>query len=57
MRIGSPSSQSVQNNQAELAKLSHRAKVLKKALENQKDTSSELLKLLDPKGKVIDIRA
>lgn len=31
--------------------------ILKRALEAQKQEASELLKLLEPKGRVIDIRA
>ena len=38
-------------------KLNYQARVLKRALESQKDQSSELLKLLEPKGRVIDIKA
>ena len=41
----------------ETAKLNYQARVLKRALESQKDQSSELLKLLEPKGRVIDIKA
>ena len=40
-----------------VARLNYQAQVLKKALASQKDQASELLKLLDPKGQVIDIRA
>ncbi len=39
------------------AKLNYQARVLKRALDSQKDQASELLKLLEPKGQVVDIRA
>lgn len=39
------------------AKLNYQARVLKRALDSQKDQASELLKLLEPKGKVVDIKA
>jgi hypothetical protein len=38
-------------------RLNYQARVLKRALDSQKDRSSELLKLLEPKGQVIDIKA
>lgn len=41
----------------EAPSLSHQARVLKRALEAQKDQSSELLKMLEPKGRVVDIKA
>ena len=47
--------QSTQN--VSQAKLNYQTKVLKKALDSQKDQASELLKLLEPKGQVIDIKA
>lgn len=34
----------------------HEVEVLKRALESQRDPTEELLRLLEPKGKVIDIR-
>ena len=39
------------------AKLNYQARVLKRALDSQKDQASELLKLLEPKGQVVDVRA
>ena len=39
------------------ARLNYQARVLKRALDSQKDQASELLKLLEPKGQVIDVRA
>jgi hypothetical protein len=41
----------------DIARLQHQARVLKKALEGQKDSASELVKMLDPKGQVLDIKA
>ena len=37
--------------------LTYQARVLKCALESQQDSESKLLKLLEPKGQVIDIKA
>lgn len=37
--------------------LTYQARVLKRALDAHKDKESELLKLLEPKGQVIDIKA
>lgn len=42
---------------ANAARLNYQAQVLKKALDSQKDQASELLKLLDPKGQIVDVRA
>jgi hypothetical protein len=42
---------------ADPTKLNYQARVLKRALESQKDQASELLKLLDPKGRIVDVRA
>lgn len=39
------------------AKLNYQTKVLKKALDSQKDHADQLLKLIEPKGQVIDIKA
>jgi hypothetical protein len=59
MNIGSATStqaaaQAAQVGQADRLKM--QVSVLKKALDGQKETSSELLKMLEPKGKIIDIR-
>lgn len=35
----------------------YQAKVLKRALDSQKSSADQLLKMLEPKGQVIDIRA
>lgn len=45
------------NKPSETTRLNYQARVLKRALESQKDQSSELLKLLEPKGRVVDIKA
>ncbi|HXH59772.1 MAG TPA: hypothetical protein VNI20_00280 [Fimbriimonadaceae bacterium] len=45
------------NRTQDPAKLNYQARVLKRALESQKDQASELLKLLEPKGQVVDIKA
>ena len=37
--------------------LTYQARVLKRALESQQDKESQLLKMLAPKGQVIDIKA
>ncbi|MBX3113115.1 MAG: hypothetical protein KF824_12190 [Fimbriimonadaceae bacterium] len=57
MRINSTSTPQVTAPITDPAKLNYQVKVLKKALEGQKDSASELLKMLDPKGKIVDIRA
>ncbi len=41
----------------EAQNLSYQARVLKKALEGHKDKESQLLKMIEAKGQVIDIRA
>ena len=35
----------------------HQVAVLKKALDSQKSSADQLLKMLEPKGKIVDIRA
>jgi hypothetical protein len=45
------------NKPSDPARLNYQARVLKRALESQKDQASELLKLLEPKGRVVDIKA
>lgn len=35
----------------------HQVKVLKKALDSQTQAADQLLKMLEPKGKIVDIRA
>jgi len=59
MRIGSANPQAVYQATAksETPAPSHQVAVLKKALDSQQDAADRLLKLLEPKGKVIDIRA
>jgi hypothetical protein len=42
---------------SDAARLNYQARVLRRALESQKDQSTELLKLLEPKGRVVDIKA
>ncbi len=42
---------------SDATRLNYQARVLKRALESQKDQSSELLKMLEPKGRVVDIKA
>ncbi len=58
MRIGQsvqPALQALQNsNQSDT---SAGVTMLKKALDSQSDAASALLKMLEPKGQVIDIRA
>ena len=39
------------------ARLNYQARVLKRALESHKDQATQLNKLLESKGQVIDIRA
>lgn len=39
------------------ARLDFQTKVLKKALDSQKNQAAQLLKLIEPKGQVIDIKA
>lgn len=57
MRVGSPGNVPVIRPTDDVAKLQHQAKVLKKALDGQKESAAELLKLLEPKGKIVDIQA
>ncbi len=57
MRINSTPTPQISAPATDPAKLNYQVKVLKKALEGQKDSSSELLKMLDPKGKIVDIKA
>jgi len=59
MRIGTPNPSQVYSPNAsqDSSKASHQVAVLKKALDSQQDAADRLLKLLEPKGKVIDIRA
>lgn len=45
------------SNVQDTARLNYQARVLKRALDSQKDQASELLKLLEPKGQVVDVRA
>jgi hypothetical protein len=45
------------NKPSDATRLNYQARVLKRALESQKDQSSELLKMLEPKGRVVDIKA
>lgn len=40
-----------------VSKQEHQTRVLKKALDSHQDASTKLLKLLEPKGKHIDIKA
>lgn len=57
MRIGSSSPAPVIKPTEDVAKLQHQANILKKALDGQKDTASQLLKMIDTKGKIVDIQA
>jgi len=57
MRVNSSQTPQITAPASDPAKLNYQVKVLKKALEGQKDSASELLKMLDPKGKIVDIRA
>ncbi len=59
MRIGASNVQSVYqpNAKPEAQASAHQVAVLKKALDSQQDAADRLLKMLEPKGKVIDIRA
>jgi hypothetical protein len=42
---------------SDATRLNYQARVLKRALDSQKDQASELLKMLEPKGRVVDIKA
>jgi hypothetical protein len=55
-QISAYQARSVQGPQA-VEKQEHQAKVLKKALDSHDEASTKLLKLLEPKGKHIDIKA
>lgn len=57
MRVNPTSTPQITAPSTDSAKLNYQVKVLKKALEGQKDSASELLKMLDPKGKIVDIKA
>ncbi len=59
MRIGSTNPQAVYQatSKSETPAANYQVAVLKKALDSQQDAADKLLKLLEPKGKVIDIRA
>ena len=59
MRISgaTPAISQLQGLQTEGLKQQHQVQVLKKALDSQKLAADQLLKLLDPKGKNLDIRA
>jgi hypothetical protein len=57
MRVGSNGSVPVIRPTEDVARLQHQAKVLKKALDGQKESATELLKMLEPKGKIVDIQA
>lgn len=50
-----PTPKPLKQNEAE--SLSYQARVLKRALESQRNSESQLLKLIEAKGQVIDIRA
>jgi hypothetical protein len=43
--------------QTDAMRQQYQARVLKKALDSQQQAAEKLLNLLDPKGKVLDIRA
>jgi hypothetical protein len=47
----------VSQAQAARTDTQYRVKVLKQALDSQKSAADQLLQLLDPKGKNLDIRA
>lgn len=59
MRINGPSPYvtQLQGAQTEGLKQQHQVRVLKKALESQQTAADKLLKMLEPKGKNLDIRA
>lgn len=57
MRIGSNGNVPVIRPTEDAARLQHQVKVLKKALDSQKDSASELMKMIEPKGKIVDIQA
>ena len=43
--------------QTEAARQQYQVRVLKKALDSHQDAAEKMLKMLEPKGKVIDIKA
>lgn len=47
----------IQASQTDLMRQAHQVKVLKKALESQTQAADQLLKMLEPKGRNLDIRA
>jgi hypothetical protein len=57
MRVGSSSPVPVIKPTDDVARLQHQASILKKALDGQKDNASQLLKMIDTKGKIVDIQA
>lgn len=60
MKIGSQinayQARAIQQTQS-VDRQEHQVKVLKKALESHEEASTKLLKMLEPKGKNIDIKA
>ena len=61
MRIDGASQAAIQalnsTQAAGSARLQYQTKVLKKALDSQKNQAAQLLKLIETKGQVIDIKA
>jgi len=57
MRVGSSNPVPVVKPTDDVARLQHRANILKKALDGQKDTATQLLNMIDTKGKIVDIQA
>ncbi len=59
MKIGSQPAvtPNVATPQTDAMRQQYQARVLKKALDSQQQAAEKLLNLLDPKGKVVDIRA
>ncbi len=59
MRINGPNPAltQLQGVQSEGLKQLHQVRVLKKALESQQTAADQLLKMLEPKGKNLDIKA
>ncbi|MCW5936872.1 MAG: hypothetical protein KIT11_06165 [Fimbriimonadaceae bacterium] len=57
MSVSGPSPATHPAPTAEVDKDAYKAAILKKALDNQKAEAAEVLKVLQPKGRVLDIRA